>query len=52
MRSILPLAFCALCMMIGFTAEQSARATINEHQERQAEALCQADPTLCGATAR
>ena len=47
MRSILPLAFCALTLMVGVAAEQSARATINTHQERQAEALCQADPTLC-----
>jgi hypothetical protein len=25
-----------------------AAATINAHQERQAEALCQADPSYCG----
>ena len=25
-----------------------AVATVNEHQERQAEAVCQADPTACG----
>jgi hypothetical protein len=52
MRSLLPLAFCALTLLVGFNAEQSARATINEHQEQQAEALCQADPSLCGNTSR
>ena len=27
-----------------------AVATINEHQERQAEALCQVSPSYCGQT--
>lgn len=46
-RTILPLAFCSLTLMIGAAALQSAKATVNAQQERQAEALCQVDPTLC-----
>ena len=48
MRSILPLAFAAFCLVIGYSVEQSARATINAHQERQAEMMCQVDPSYCG----
>lgn len=52
MRCILPTAFAALSLLIGSAALQSANATVNAHQERTAEALCQVDPSLCGAARR
>ena len=52
MRYILPTAFAAFSLMIGTAALQSANATVNAHQERTAEALCQADPAWCGEPRR
>lgn len=36
------------CGWIVTQAMQTAQATVNTYQERQAEALCQADPSYCG----
>lgn len=47
MRVTLPLLFCILTLGIGWNVEQSARATINEHQEKTAEAFCQVNPSYC-----
>lgn len=48
MRSTLSAALCALSLLIAAAVDQSARATINAHQEQIAEAICQADPSRCG----
>ena len=47
-RAALPVLFSLLTSWIGFQTLQSASATINEHQERQAEITCQLDPSKCG----
>lgn len=44
----LPVLFSLLTTWIGFQTLQSASATINEQQERQAEITCTLDPSKCG----
>jgi hypothetical protein len=44
----LPTLFCLLSTWIGLQTLQSASATINEHQERQAEIICTLNPERCG----
>jgi hypothetical protein len=49
MRTLIaPLMFTFFCGWAGVQLLQSASATVNTYQERQAEALCQADPSYCG----
>lgn len=52
MRFYFPLVTAALATFFyGWVATQAfsaAKATVSTHQERQAEALCQADPSYCG----
>jgi hypothetical protein len=33
---------------VGVQTMNAAKATVNAHQERQAEALCKVDPAYCG----
>jgi hypothetical protein len=40
--------FTFFCAWVALQAMQSASATVNAYQERQAEAFCQADPSYCG----
>ncbi len=48
MRTLIaPLMFTFFCGWAGVQLLQSASATVNTYQERQAEALCQADPSYC-----
>jgi hypothetical protein len=44
----LPTLFCLLSTWIGLQTLQSASATINERQERQAEIICTLYPERCG----
>jgi len=48
MRSILAIAFAGFSTLVAFSAHQSASATINEYQEKQADAICNVDPSQCG----
>jgi len=48
MIRILPAAFAALTLIIGTAVHNSAQATVNDHQERMADAMCNADPAWCG----
>ena len=47
-RAALPVLFSLLTTWIGFQTLQSASATVNEHQERHAEMVCNLDPSKCG----
>ena len=44
----LPVLFSLLSTWIGLQTLQSASATINERQERQAEIICTLHPERCG----
>lgn len=47
MRSLLPIAFSILTTLVGISAHQSALATVDAYQERQADLFCQVDPNRC-----
>jgi hypothetical protein len=47
MRSLLPIAFSIITTLVGLSVHQSARATVDAQQERQADLICQVDPTTC-----
>jgi hypothetical protein len=45
--AIAAMLFCSVSIVAGAWTLEAA-ATINAHQERQAEALCKVDPSYCG----
>jgi hypothetical protein len=45
--SIAAMLFCSVSIVAGVWTLEAA-ATINAHQERQAEALCKVSPSYCG----
>jgi len=48
MRQILPSVFTIFCIAVASNVAQSAMASINSYQERQAETICQLSPASCG----
>ena len=46
--SIAAMCFAMVSIVVGAWTLEAAKATVNAHQERQAETLCKVDPSYCG----